>query len=194
MSVSIRLSRGGAKKRPYYKIVVADARTSRDGKFIERIGSYNPLLPKDSPERVKLDADRARHWLSVGAQPSDRVARFLDAAGVRERSARNNPNKGVPGDKAKERAEERAAREAEAATAAAAEPEAPAVEEAPAAEEATAAEEAPAAEETPAAEEAPAGEGEATPADEASNEGVSTSEPAEGSDEAAPAEGAEKAE
>jgi small subunit ribosomal protein S16 len=117
MSVSIRLSRGGAKKRPYYKIVVADARTARDGKFIERIGSYNPLLPKDSPERVKLDADRARHWLSVGAQPSDRVARFLDAAGVRERAARNNPNKGVPGDKAKERAEERATREAEAATA-----------------------------------------------------------------------------
>ncbi|MET1112587.1 MAG: 30S ribosomal protein S16, partial [Allosphingosinicella sp.] len=134
MAVSIRLSRGGAKKRPYYKIVVADARTARDGKFIERIGSYNPLLPKDSPDRVKLDADRARHWLSVGAQPSDRVARFLDAAGVRERQARNNPNKGVPGDKAKERAEERATREAEAA-AAPAEEETPAVEEAPAAEE-----------------------------------------------------------
>mgnify|MGYP006138181643 CR=1 FL=1 len=83
MAVSIRLSRGGAKKRPYYKIVVADARNSRDGKFIERIGSYNPLLAKDNPERVKLDADRARHWLSVGAQPSDRVARFLDAAGIR---------------------------------------------------------------------------------------------------------------
>src|ERR671921_260356 len=130
MAVAIRLSRGGAKKRPYYKIVVADSRTARDGKFIERIGSYNPMLPKDSPERVKLDADRARHWLSVGAQPSDRVARFLDAAGVRERAARNNPNKGVPGEKAKERAEERAAREAEAA-AAPAEEEAPAVEEAP---------------------------------------------------------------
>ena len=125
MAVSIRLSRGGAKKRPYYKIVVADARTARDGKFIERIGSYNPLLPKDSPDRVKLDADRARHWLSVGAQPSDRVARFLDAAGVRERAARNNPNKGVPGDKAKERAEERAAREAEAAAAPAEEEAAP---------------------------------------------------------------------
>jgi small subunit ribosomal protein S16 len=77
------LSRGGAKKRPYYKIVVADARTGRDGKFIERIGSYNPMLPKGSEERVKLDADRARHWLSVGAQPTDRVARFLDAAGVK---------------------------------------------------------------------------------------------------------------
>src|ERR687891_295094 len=103
MAVSIRLARGGAKKRPYYKIVVADARTARDGKFIERIGSYNPLLPKDSPDRVKLDAERARHWLSVGAQPSDRVHRFLDQAGVLERPARSNPKKGEPGDKAKER-------------------------------------------------------------------------------------------
>jgi small subunit ribosomal protein S16 len=127
MAVAIRLSRGGAKKRPYYKIVVADSRTARDGKFIERIGSYNPMLPKDSPERVKLDADRARHWLSVGAQPTDRVARFLDAAGVKERAARANPKKGEPGEKAKERAAERAEREAEAAEAATAE-EAPAAE------------------------------------------------------------------
>ena len=85
MALSIRLSRGGSKKRPYYRIVVADARSPRDGKFIERIGSYNPLLPKDNAERVKLDTDRAKHWLSVGAQPTDRVARFLDdarAAGV----------------------------------------------------------------------------------------------------------------
>src|SRR3954452_21859488 len=128
MAVSIRLSRGGAKKRPYYKIVVADARNARDGKFIERIGSYNPLAPKDSAERVKLDADRARHWLSVGAQPSDRVLRFLDAAGIVERPARSNPKKGEPGEKAKERVEERAKKEAEAAEAAAApaEPEAPA--------------------------------------------------------------------
>jgi small subunit ribosomal protein S16 len=118
MAVAIRLSRGGAKKRPYYKIVVADSRTARDGKFIERIGSYNPMLPKDSPERVKLDADRARHWLSVGAQPTDRVARFLDAAGVKERAARANPKKGEPGEKAKERAAERAEREAELAAAA----------------------------------------------------------------------------
>ena len=110
MAVAIRLSRGGSKKRPYYKIVVTDARNTRDGKFIERIGSYNPLLPKDNAERVKLDADRARHWLSVGAQPTDRVARFLDAAGVRERAARSNPKKGEPGEKAKERAEERAAK------------------------------------------------------------------------------------
>ena len=113
MALSIRLSRGGAKKRPYYRIVVADARAPRDGRFIEKIGSYNPLLAKDSPERVKLDADRARHWLSVGAQPTDRVLRFLDAAGIRERAARNNPKKAEPGEKAKERAEERAAKLAE---------------------------------------------------------------------------------
>ena len=150
MATSIRLARGGSKKRPYYKIVVADSRSPRDGRFIERIGSYNPLLAKDSPERVKLDADRAKHWLSVGAQPSDRVARFLDAAGVQERAARNNPNKAVPGEKAKERAEEKAqkladAEEAAAAAAAAPAPEPEAVEEAApevAAEEAPAAEEA----------------------------------------------------
>ena len=96
MATTIRLSRGGSKKRPYYKIVVADSRSPRDGRFIERIGSYNPLLGKDNPDRVKLDAERAKHWVSVGAQPTDRVARFLDAAGVKERSARNNPNKAVP--------------------------------------------------------------------------------------------------
>ena len=114
MALSIRLSRGGAKKRPYYRIVVADARSPRDGRFIEKIGTYNPVLAKDSPERVKLDADRARHWLSVGAQPTDRVLRFLDAAGVKERAARNNPKKAEPGEKAKERAEERATKLAEA--------------------------------------------------------------------------------
>jgi small subunit ribosomal protein S16 len=85
MALSMRLSRGGSKKRPYYKIVVADARAPRDGKFIERIGSYNPQLPKDSAERMILDAERAKHWLAAGAQPSDRVARFLDLAGVKER-------------------------------------------------------------------------------------------------------------
>ena len=120
MALSLRLSRGGAKKRPYYRIVVADARSPRDGRFIEKIGTYNPLLAKDSPERVKLDADRAKHWLSVGAQPTDRVLRFLDAAGVKERAARSNPKKGEPGEKAKERAEERAAKEAERAEALAA--------------------------------------------------------------------------
>ena len=108
MALSIRLSRGGSKKRPYYRIVVADARSPRDGKFIEKIGNYNPLLAKDAENRVVLDTDRAKHWLSVGAQPTDRVARFLDAAGVRERAARSNPNKGKPGEKATERAEERA--------------------------------------------------------------------------------------
>ncbi|SEM44714.1 SSU ribosomal protein S16P [Sphingomonas gellani] len=108
MALSIRLSRGGSKKRPYYRIVVADARSPRDGKFIEKIGNYNPLLAKDSDQRIQLDAERAKHWLSVGAQPTDRVARFLDAAGVRERAARQNPKKGEPGEKAKERAEERA--------------------------------------------------------------------------------------
>ena len=120
MAVAIRLSRGGSKKRPYYRIVVADGRNARDGRFIEKVGTYNPLLAKDSPDRVKLDTDRISHWLSVGAQPSDRVLRFLDAAGLRERPARNNPHKAEPGEKAKERAEARAAKEAEAAEAAAA--------------------------------------------------------------------------
>lgn len=105
MALAIRLARGGMKKRPYYRIVVTDSRNARDGKFLEKIGTYNPLLAKDSPERIKLDGDRAAHWLSVGAQPSDRVARFLDAAGIRTRAAKNNPNKGQPGDKAKERAQ-----------------------------------------------------------------------------------------
>jgi small subunit ribosomal protein S16 len=108
MAISIRLSRGGSKKRPYYRIVVADARSPRDGRFIEKIGTYNPLLGKEDEKRVVLDNERATHWLSVGAQPTDRVARFLDKAGVKERAARTNPNKGKPGEKATERAEERA--------------------------------------------------------------------------------------
>ncbi|MEH3158680.1 MAG: 30S ribosomal protein S16 [Sphingomonas taxi] len=140
MALSIRLSRGGSKKRPYYRIVVADARSPRDGKFIEKIGNYNPLLAKDAENRIVLDAERAKYWLSNGAQPTDRVARFLDLAGVRERAARNNPNKGKPGEKATERAEERAEKlkaQEEAAAAAAAAP-APAEDEAvPAAEETT---------------------------------------------------------
>lgn len=114
MATSIRLSRGGSKKRPYYKIVVADSRSPRDGAFIERIGSFNPLLAKDDEKRVVLNVERAKHWVEVGAQPTDRVARFLDAAGVKERAARNNPQKGEPGKKAKERAEDRAAKLAEA--------------------------------------------------------------------------------
>jgi small subunit ribosomal protein S16 len=123
----MRLSRGGSKKRPYYKIVVADARAPRDGKFIERIGSYNPQLPKDSAERMILDAERAKHWLAAGAQPSDRVARFLDLAGVKERNVKSNPNKGEPGQNAKDRAEDKATKlaEAEDAAAAAATPVAP---------------------------------------------------------------------
>ncbi|MGP7796193.1 30S ribosomal protein S16 [Sphingomonas sp. CLY1604] len=136
MALSIRLSRGGSKKRPYYRIVVADARSPRDGKFIEKIGNYNPLLAKDAENRIVLDAERAKYWLSNGAQPTDRVARFLDQAGVRERAARSNPNKGKPGEKATERAEERAEKlkaQEEAAAAAAAAP----AEEAPAAEETT---------------------------------------------------------
>ncbi len=128
MAINIRLARGGSKKRPYYKIVVADARSPRDGRFIEKIGNYNPLLAKDNEQRVQLDADRAKHWLSVGAQPTDRVARFLDQAGVLERSARNNPNKGKPGEKATERAEERATKAAEAAEAEAAAKAAPAAD------------------------------------------------------------------
>jgi small subunit ribosomal protein S16 len=144
MAIALRLSRGGAKKRPYYRIVAADNRSPRDGKYLEQIGVYNPLLAKDDPARVKIDEDRARHWLQVGAQPSDRVARFLDAAGVRERAARSNPNKGKPGEKATERAEERATKETErkeaeeAAKAEAAKPaEEPKAEEAPAEEAAT---------------------------------------------------------
>ena len=136
MATSIRLSRGGSKKRPYYRIVVADSRAPRDGKFIERIGSYNPVLPKGDEKRVVLDIDRAKHWVAAGAQPTDRIARFLDAAGVKERAVRNNPKKAEPGQKAKDRAEDRAAKAAEAAeaaAAAAAEANAPA-EEAPAEE------------------------------------------------------------
>lgn len=138
MSVSIRLSRGGSKKRPYYRIVVANSRAPRDGAFIEKIGTYNPMLAKDDEKRVVLDVERAKHWVSVGAQPTDRVARFFDAAGVKERTAKNNPKKAEPGEKAKERAEERAAKAAALAEAAAEAAAAPAAaEEAPAAEETT---------------------------------------------------------
>jgi small subunit ribosomal protein S16 len=126
MAIALRLSRGGAKKRPYYRIVAADSRAARDGKYLEQIGTYNPLLAKDNPERVKLNEDRARYWLGVGAQASDRVARFLDAAGIKERAARSNPKKGEPGDAAKTRAEEKAAKLVEAEEAAKAAAEAPA--------------------------------------------------------------------
>src|SRR5262245_29334492 len=102
MALKIRLARAGSKKRPYYHIVVADVRSPRDGRFIEALGSWNPLLPKEG-ERVKLDADRVQHWLGNGALPTDRVLRFLDQAGIAKRSARSNPTKALPGKKAQER-------------------------------------------------------------------------------------------
>ena len=202
MALSIRLTRGGSKKRPYYRIVVADARSPRDGRFIEKLGTYNPLLAKDDAKRIVLDGDRAKHWLSVGAQPTDRVARFLDVIGVRERPARNNPNKGKPGEKAVERAEERvekakAAEEAAAEAAAAPAPE-PIVEEAPVVEEAApVAEEAPAADSNEEAEAVIAAEVEAateapTPEAEAVAEAVSEATPPVEA-EAAPAEAAPEA-
>ncbi len=119
MSTKIRLARGGSKKRPYYRIVVADVRAPRDGRFIEKVGSYNPMLAKDHPERVTLIEERIKHWLGLGAQPTDRVLRFLDQAGIANRAARNNPNKAEPGKKAQERAAERTQRDADAAAAAA---------------------------------------------------------------------------
>ena len=114
MALKLRLARGGTKKRPFYHIVVADARSPRDGRFIEKLGTFNPLLAKDNEGRVVLNNERATHWLSVGAQPTDRVLRFLDAAGLTKREARNNPNKGKPGEKATQRAEEKAAKVAAA--------------------------------------------------------------------------------
>ncbi|WP_397542624.1 30S ribosomal protein S16 [Roseovarius salis] len=108
MAMKIRLARAGSKKRPFYRIVAADSRMPRDGRFIEKLGTYNPLLPKDSEDRVKMDLERVQHWLDKGAQPTDRIARFLENAGVTEKKVRNNPNKGTPGKKAQERAEERA--------------------------------------------------------------------------------------
>jgi small subunit ribosomal protein S16 len=140
--MKIRLARGGSKKRPFYRIVAADSRMPRDGRFIEKLGTYNPLLPKDSEDRIKMDLERVKHWLDQGAKPTDRVSRFLEAAGVLEKQERNNPKKAEPGAKAKERAEEKAAK-----AAAAAEAEAAPVEEAPAEEapvEEAAAEDAPA--------------------------------------------------
>jgi small subunit ribosomal protein S16 len=128
MAVKIRLARGGTKKRPYYRVVVADERAPRDGRFIEKVGTYNPLLPADSADRVKLDLERIKHWLSKGAQPTDRVLRFLDQAGVLKREARLNPEKAKPGKKAEERVEERRKKKEAADAAAAAPAEAPAEE------------------------------------------------------------------
>jgi small subunit ribosomal protein S16 len=122
MAVKIRLARGGTKKRPYYRVVVADERAPRDGRFIEKVGTYNPLLASDDAERIKLDLERIQHWLSKGAQPTDRVLRFLDQAGVLKREARLNPEKAKPGKKAQEREAERAKKKEEAAAAPAEEP------------------------------------------------------------------------
>ncbi|HEY3697323.1 30S ribosomal protein S16 [Phenylobacterium sp.] len=173
--LKIRLARGGAKKRPFYSIVVADSHSPRDGRFIEKVGTYNPLLAKDHADRLRVKSERVQEWIGKGAQPTDRVARLLSPGGLTQWQNSDNPNKGKPGKKAQERVEERTQREAdraaalaEAAAAPAPEPvveEAPVVEaEAPAAEapaedapvEAAAAEEAPAAEAV--AEEAPAAE------------------------------------
>ncbi|MBD3626265.1 MAG: 30S ribosomal protein S16 [Rhodobacteraceae bacterium] len=120
MAIKIRLARGGSKKRPFYRIVAADTRMARDGRFIEKLGTYNPLLPKDSEERVKMDMERVQHWLAQGAQTSERVSRMLEAAGVLEKKERMSPQKMQPGKKAQERAEEKAAKAAAAAEAAAA--------------------------------------------------------------------------
>ncbi|PHS24722.1 MAG: 30S ribosomal protein S16 [Robiginitomaculum sp.] len=108
MAVKIRLARGGSKKRPYYRIVIADVRAPRDGRYIEKIGTHNPLLPKDHDDRLHIDLERAKYWLDQGAQPTDRVARFLAAEGLVEWKHGNNPNKGKPHAKATERAEEKA--------------------------------------------------------------------------------------
>ncbi len=159
MAVKLRLARHGAKKRPYYRIVAADVRAPRDGRFIEQVGAYNPMLPKDSEDRVKLDVEKIQAWLKKGARPTERVARFLGAAGLWEWKAGNNPEKGKPGEKAlerieerKEKAEARAAAEAEAKEAAA---EAKKAADAAAKEAAEEAKNAPA-EEAPVAEEAAA--------------------------------------
>jgi len=196
--LKIRLARGGAKKRPYYSIVVADSHSPRDGRFIEKVGAYDPLLGKDNPNRVTLKVERIQEWIAKGAQPTDRVARELAKQGLVKWEHGNNPNKGQPGEKAKERVAERAQREADRAAALeeaknnpppAPEPEV--VEEAPAAE--AAAEEAPAEEAAPeaAAEEAPAAEAaaEEAPAAEAAAEEAPAAEAAaeEPSAEEAPA-------
>lgn len=185
--LKIRLARGGAKKRPYYSIVVADSHSPRDGRFIEKVGTYNPLLPKDGPTpRVTLKLESIQAWIAKGAQPTDRVARFLAAEGVGQWAHGNNPNKGKPGKKSEERAAERAQREADRAAAAAelaANPPAPEPEpevEAPVAE-APAEEAAPvevAAEEAPAAEAAPEAAAEETPAAEAPPEAAAEEEKA----------------
>ena len=118
MAVKMRLSRGGTKKKPYYYVVIANVTSPREGRYIEQIGTFNPMLKKDNPERVKLLAERVKHWLGVGAQPTDRVMRLLDAAGLAKRTAPNNPVKAKPKKKAVERAAAEAEKAAKAAEAA----------------------------------------------------------------------------
>jgi small subunit ribosomal protein S16 len=134
MALKIRLARAGAKKRPVFRVVVADSRFPRDGRFIEKLGTYNPLLPKDSKERVTLNLERVKHWLSKGALPTDRVLRFLDAAGLMKRTPRKNPQKAIPRAERKKEEEAAAAAPAAGAAPAAAAPAAPAT---PAGEAAT---------------------------------------------------------
>jgi small subunit ribosomal protein S16 len=117
MPVVIRMARAGTKKRPFYHIVIADSRAPRDGRFIERLGYFNPLLPKDKPERLKLDLEKVKAWIAKGAQPSDRIMRLLDAAGVAKREKRNNPQRAVP--RKERKAKEEAAKAAASATPAA---------------------------------------------------------------------------
>jgi small subunit ribosomal protein S16 len=126
--MKIRLARGGSKKRPFYRIVAADSRMPRDGRYVEKLGTYNPLLAKDDESRVQMDMDRVNHWLSEGAQPTDRISRFLEAAGVIEKKERANMKKAVPGKKAQDRVEEKAAKVTAAAEAAAEAAAAPAEE------------------------------------------------------------------
>ena len=114
MPLKISQARGGSKKRPHYAVGATDSRMPRDGRFLEKLGTYTPLLPKDSEDRIKMDLERVQYWLSQGAQPTDRVARFLEAAGARPKAARANLKKGEPGKAAKDRAAKRAAREAAA--------------------------------------------------------------------------------
>ena len=128
MAMKIRLARGGSKKRPYYSIVAADGRMPRDGRFIEKLGTYNPLLPKDSEDRVKMNMERVQHWIAQGAQPTDRIARFLEAAGAKDKTERKNLKKAEPGKKAQERAKSRADKAAAAAAPVEAPAEAPAEE------------------------------------------------------------------
>jgi len=172
MALALRMARGGAKKRPYYRIVVADSRMPRDGRYIEKVGTYNPMLPKDDENRVRLQEDRIKHWLSEGARPSDRVSRFLEAAGMAEKKARNNPNKGKPAQKTLDLIEEKkgkveAAAEAAKEAAEAAKEAAKAAKEAE--KEAAAAAKAEAAEAKEAAKAAEA-EAAAAPAEEAKEE------------------------